>query len=180
MPTQMGRMAVPWQSFRTTIGMLVTGSIISPRIFISTSIPPSFRLISVYTFAGQRIRARAGHANLDITPQQVPTRSATRSGVQEIERLVLRRPSDPLTGGRVESFDQASLHRTNVVRVAPHLDGALPFLENGQPQALLFLWNLVPEAQRRRIRPPRVLEAEDRVVLHFLDEPERDRKSTRL
>ena len=34
----MGRTVSPLMSFRTTIGMLVTGSIMSPRIFISTSI----------------------------------------------------------------------------------------------------------------------------------------------
>src|SRR5487761_720658 len=42
MPTQMGRTADPPLSRSMTIGMLVTGSIISPRIFISTSIGLSF------------------------------------------------------------------------------------------------------------------------------------------
>src|SRR5579875_472674 len=36
-PTQMGRTVLPLMSRRMTIGILVTGSIISPRIFISTS-----------------------------------------------------------------------------------------------------------------------------------------------
>ena len=37
-PTQIGRtVSLPW-SFSTTMGMFVTGSIINPRIFISTSI----------------------------------------------------------------------------------------------------------------------------------------------
>src|SRR5271167_2030524 len=42
MPTQIGSTLSPPWSFRITMGMLVTGSIISPRIFISTSImlPP--------------------------------------------------------------------------------------------------------------------------------------------
>src|ERR1041384_1877496 len=38
MPTQMGRTASDPGSLRMTMGMLVTGSIIRPRIFISTSI----------------------------------------------------------------------------------------------------------------------------------------------
>src|SRR5215831_11571842 len=38
MPTQMGRTVSEPVSFRITMGMLVTGSIIKPRIFISTSI----------------------------------------------------------------------------------------------------------------------------------------------
>src|SRR5580704_744133 len=41
MPTQIGRTAVPCASLSTTMGMFVTGSIISPRIFISTSIESS-------------------------------------------------------------------------------------------------------------------------------------------
>ena len=37
-PTQMGSTVLPLMSLRITIGMLFTGSIMSPRIFISTSI----------------------------------------------------------------------------------------------------------------------------------------------
>src|SRR5580700_11473685 len=40
MPTHTGRTELPCASFSTTMGMLVTGSIIRPRIFISTSIAP--------------------------------------------------------------------------------------------------------------------------------------------
>src|SRR5208337_2441170 len=43
-PTQMGRIACPCTSFSTTIGICVTGSIIRPRTFISTSIAPSLSL----------------------------------------------------------------------------------------------------------------------------------------
>src|SRR5262249_40035926 len=38
---QIGSTALPCTSLRTTMGMLVTGSIINPRIFISSSIAPS-------------------------------------------------------------------------------------------------------------------------------------------
>ena len=37
-PTQMGNTVSLFTSFSTTMGMLLTGSIIKPRIFISTSI----------------------------------------------------------------------------------------------------------------------------------------------
>jgi len=42
--TQMGSTALPLRSFKITIGVLVTGSIMSPRIFISTSMALSPRL----------------------------------------------------------------------------------------------------------------------------------------
>ena len=49
-PTQIGRMAFPFMSFSITMGMLVTGSIINPRIFISTSIrvPLSFDITQMH------------------------------------------------------------------------------------------------------------------------------------
>src|SRR5215469_3163711 len=49
MPTQMGRTVSESDSLRRTMGMWVTGSTISPRIFISTSIvdPPWFVLLVI-------------------------------------------------------------------------------------------------------------------------------------
>src|SRR6266404_7310315 len=41
MPTQIGKMVLPCVSLRMTMGMLVTGSIIRPRMRISTSMATS-------------------------------------------------------------------------------------------------------------------------------------------
>src|SRR5579875_3063054 len=48
MPTQMGRTESPVTSFKTTIGILVMGSIIRPRIFISISTSPPFQSRSYF------------------------------------------------------------------------------------------------------------------------------------
>ena len=40
-------------------------------------------------------------------------------------------------------------------------------------RGLLFLGNLIVQRQRRRIRPPRILEAEHGIVLDFVEQPER-------
>src|ERR1017187_9851555 len=53
-PTQMGSTVLPLMSLRMTMGILVTGSIISPRIFISTSIfcgPPPILITPRITLA---------------------------------------------------------------------------------------------------------------------------------
>src|ERR1051325_4095111 len=97
-PTQMGRTAPPLTSLSTTIGRFVLGSIISPRIFISTSMFASSLSFSIYRFAHQGIRAGAGHPNIHILPGQV----LVPSGTQKVQRLMLRGPADPLAGGFVE------------------------------------------------------------------------------
>src|SRR5690348_4156655 len=106
MPTQMGRIAVPLTSFKTTMGVLFIGSIISPRIFISTSItmllPPA---TSVYTFSGQRVGSGSRDPHFDVAAQQVVTGSRT----QEVQSLVLGGAADPLAGRAVESLHQALL-----------------------------------------------------------------------
>src|ERR1043166_603383 len=86
-PTQIGRIAVPFTSLRTTIGRLLSGSIIKPRIFISTSMrSPFLPTLSVYTLARQRIRSRARDANVDVLTGDI----GIGGRPQEIERLVLR------------------------------------------------------------------------------------------
>src|SRR5580658_9338739 len=106
-------MAVPLTSLSTTIGLLVTGSIIRPRIFISTSI---WRLLPtlVYTLAGQRIGPGTSHAHVYIKTVQI----FIRAGTQEIQRLVLRSTPDPLPRRLVESLHQTLFH-------PPHIGGVL-------------------------------------------------------
>src|ERR1019366_7104330 len=74
-PTQMGSTVLLPTSFRMTIGMLVTGSIISPRIFISTSIGSVPFLDPLHhrdragigdALTDQRIGARPGHPYVEI------------------------------------------------------------------------------------------------------------------
>src|SRR5580700_8705260 len=104
-------MALPLTSFNTTMGMFVTGSINSPRIFISTSLMAGCTTLEavkllvrsiaqkllpgplVYTFSRQRIRPGTGDTDIDIPPQQVfarrIARCLVRSGAKEIQSLIL-------------------------------------------------------------------------------------------
>src|SRR3989442_1473021 len=70
MPTQIGSTVLLLTSFKMTIGMLVAGSIMRPRIFISTSIPPPPPQPLHHTLAYQRVRARARHAHIQIPSDQ--------------------------------------------------------------------------------------------------------------
>src|SRR5207247_10884833 len=66
-PTQMGRTVSLPESLRITMGIFVTGSIISPRIFISTSIVISSRSNSLYHhFACEAVGKSGGFNHLDI------------------------------------------------------------------------------------------------------------------
>src|SRR5438270_12691068 len=92
MPTQIGRTASPPESFRMTIGMLVTGSIIKPRIFISTSIPTLY-FGSDYHFSYQAIGKTCRDAHIGVAADG--RLDAWRHC--EIERLILRGAADPLS-----------------------------------------------------------------------------------
>src|SRR4051794_6530973 len=99
MPTQMGSTASDPGSFRITMGMLVTGSIIRPRIFISTSIVSSWaqfpadsgilrrdasRLSPVHHHADEAIGKALRDLHADI--RAVHRRDAMRGG--EVQGLV--------------------------------------------------------------------------------------------
>src|SRR5664279_5019799 len=106
MRTQMGSTVSESDSFRSTMGMLVTGSIMSPRILISTSIvvPPAAcpvirlrdttrkrflfwrPLPSAHQFSQQAVGERLRHQYRHIAPD-----SRFSFLIQhEIQRLVLR------------------------------------------------------------------------------------------
>src|SRR5436305_2033658 len=108
MPTQIESTVLPFMSLRITIGILVTGSIIKPRIFISTSIRPSyFSLHHIHqTLTDERIRARTRHQH-----RQVLAQERWRSlRVREIQYTVLRGPPDPLAERFVAPFHQNLLN----------------------------------------------------------------------
>src|SRR6266481_9061539 len=100
----MGRTASPLLSFKITMGMLVTGSIMSPRIFISTSIVTPGRHIqncsiqqlfpcSLYHhFAQEAVRKTPYDPYWNVTSDR--RNRAFRNG--EIQNLVLRGAAAPL------------------------------------------------------------------------------------
>src|SRR5437899_3524156 len=100
MPTQIGRTASPPESFRITMGMFVTGSIIKPRIFISTSIPDPL-LGSDYHFPNQAIGKTCGDANVGIAAH----RRLERRRHHKIQRLVLGGATHPLIAGCISSLN---------------------------------------------------------------------------
>ncbi len=70
-PTQMGSTVLPLTSLRITMGMLVTGSIMSPRIFISTSMTPSqSSLHHSYALTHQRVGAGARDPDRQVLAHQ--------------------------------------------------------------------------------------------------------------
>src|SRR5271169_5512656 len=102
MPTQMGRTESPFTSFRMTMGMLVTGSIISPRIFISTSgmVPPLCGL--AYHLAQQTVRKACADVHSNVTTR---LRNCVTGGGGEVQRFVLRSAADVLSASRILAFN---------------------------------------------------------------------------
>src|SRR5438876_5556284 len=99
----MGRTALPCTSFKTTICMFVTGSIIKPRIFISTSMVssrflsttlrpspqcPMWRLVDVR--ADQAVRRGTLHLDVYVASKQIRMRR------EDIHNAVARRMAAPL------------------------------------------------------------------------------------
>src|SRR5258708_35556723 len=93
MPTQIGSTVLLLTSFNMTMVMFVAGSIIMPRIFISTSISPPPPKPLHHTLAHQRVRAGTRHAHVQIPPGEV---FAVAIFVHEIQRAILRCAPDPL------------------------------------------------------------------------------------
>src|SRR5690242_13340352 len=129
-------------SLRITIGMFVTGSIIRPRIFISSSTGAS--LISLHHtrhgFTRQRIRPGARHANGNVTPEQ---RLARRRRMSKVERTILRRAADPLALRLVAPLHMRLLDLADQRRVTPDLDGALLLVEDHDAARLFFLRDVI-------------------------------------
>src|SRR5215472_14011276 len=126
----MGRMPEPAVSFRTTTGMLVTGSIINPRILHSSSMlasrcpwssPDS---ASVHLLAHQTIRSAPRDANLNILSQKILTRS------RKIYDAVAGGSASPLAACAVMCVDKRFELAADKLFVADNLDLSLPLLQN--------------------------------------------------
>src|SRR4051794_151489 len=134
MPTQIGSTASPPESFRITMGILVTGSIIKPRIFISTSIPALY-FGSDYHFSHKAIRKTCRDAHIGVTANG--RLDAWRHC--EIERLILRGAAHPLSASIIPRFNHYFSYFANVTRVADLLYLPLTLHEDPQTPRLLFL-----------------------------------------
>src|SRR5207302_10942573 len=98
----MGRTVSLPESLRITMGIFVTGSIISPRIFISTSIVISSRSNSLYHhFACEAVGKSGGCNHRDIAAHR------GNGGVERFETqgFVLPSAADRLGAGLVLPFD---------------------------------------------------------------------------
>jgi hypothetical protein len=97
-----------------TIGMLVTGSIIRPRIFISTSmflLHHNAKLHhSLRSFRRPRNWARRASRERHVLAQSVP---APPGGMREVQRAVARSAADPLSERLVAAFHIALLPRAD-------------------------------------------------------------------
>src|ERR1051325_938577 len=179
-PTQMGSTVVLPTSFRMTMGILVTGSIMSPRIFISTSMRSLPFLIPLHHSSGtdtchaladQRVGTCARHQHIQITTHQgiFVLRPASMS-ISKIESSILRRTPDPLAERLVPPLHVYLLNLTDQCRIAANLNGALPFVQSYNAAGLLFIGNVVAHSERCGIRPRRIFEREQRIVLHLIQQ----------
>src|ERR1700676_4753421 len=158
-------MAWPCTSFNTTIGILVTGSIIRPRIFISTSIEASPKLRHV--LAHQTIGTRTGRANLHVGSQK---RAFLGS---EIYNPVTCGVPTPLIFAARFVADEQFERVTNQGGIAPALISALHVLQDRKTTALILFGNRVRHGKRRRIGPRRILEGKQAVVANSFEETQR-------
>ena len=85
----------------------------------------------------------------------------------------MRSAADPLAGGLVESFHQALLDGPDVGGVAFELNRALFFLKDGQAPGFFLFRNLIVQCERGRVGAPRIFEAENGIVLDFIQQRQR-------
>src|SRR5580698_9151978 len=162
----MGRTVSLPASFKITIGMFVTGSIKSPRIFISTSIVISCLSFLYHHFARQAVGKTNRGAGGSIAPNG--GREVFRGG--EIEHLILRSPSDPLVSGFILPFNLDFKCLAEMPLIATLLDLSLPLVHHGKTANLLFVRDGVFQVERRSIRPRRILEAKDAVIFDCVEQ----------
>src|SRR5207237_5259952 len=115
----MGRTVSLPESLRITMGIFVTGSIISPRIFISTSIVISSRSNSLYHhFACEAVGKSGGGNYRDIAAH------SGNGGVErfEIHHFVLRSAANPLAAGFILSFNHHFKYFPYIRLIPPPLD----------------------------------------------------------
>src|SRR5581483_9532919 len=91
----------------------------------------------------------------------------------KIQRLVLRSAADPLARRLIKSFYKLFLDPADCLSVAADLNGALLLLKDREAALLFVLVDVIFIAERGRIRTARVLETEQGIVLHFVEQRER-------
>src|SRR5437868_1770147 len=165
MPTQIGKTASLDGSLSTTMGMLVTGSIINPRIFISTSIPDLRRaaLDSLSRFVAclylaHSPRAAVPHVFLvhhHLTHKTVREAlgykhpSVASSGWEygragrEIHGLVLRAAADHLPTNLVSSFNHYFKDLPYMLQVINPLNLSLSLLKDAESLRLFPLGDAI-------------------------------------
>src|SRR5580704_5895479 len=153
-------------SFRMTIGMLVTGSIIRPRIFISTSM-----CLLHHGLTGERVRAAARHAHVDVLADELVR--GLGAIMRKTQGAVARGASGPKAQRFMTPFDVDLFNGSDEADIVANLNGALLFLDDGEPSRFLFFRNMIDHLQRRGIRALGVFKAEDGIVLHFVEQAER-------
>src|SRR5262245_19453610 len=93
--------------------------------------------------------------------------------MNKVERAILRGASDPLTRGLIIAFYEGLLGASDQLGIAPDLNSSLFFLQAGQAPAFFLFRDLIVKGQGGSIGPPGVLEAEQRIVLYFVQQGER-------
>src|ERR1700722_19066408 len=166
MPTQIGRIAVPDVSFRTTTGMLVTGSIIKPRILTSCSMVASPKALADILTC-QTVRTAAHYLHWKILSQKV------RSSRREIYDAIAGGAPGPLSAALVKRVDENFERLAHHFFIALSLNFTLMILQNRKPPGLFFFRNRVRHGHRRRIWPRGILERKNAVVLSFVEQGER-------
>src|SRR5579859_4328382 len=164
MPTQMGSTAVPFASFRITMGMLVTGSIISPRIFISTSIGPSLNTSESQSTVDQSLFPGVATPESSINPG---AHQAVRPGLNyfhihiaadpaglswKINRSITRRAAYGVPEARMKTFHHHFKSVSHQRLISPQLYFSLAFLERRQPPPLCIFRHIIRPTSRGRNR----------------------------
>src|ERR1700733_13037442 len=161
-PTQMGSTPVPCVSCRTTTGVLVAGSIISPRIFTSSSMVASVR--STDLLADETKRRGASDARLNVFSQKIRMRGT------EINDQVAGGAPGPLRASGVVRVDHDFEGCADELFVTGDLNLALAVLQNREAIRLLFLSDRIRHGFRGSVRARRVGECIHAVVADFVQQ----------
>src|SRR5271166_419633 len=163
-PTQMGMTVSEAMSLRTTMGMLVAGSIIRPRIRTSISMAPLPWFVLVLDgLAHETVRMRRCNFHLEVASG----RRSYQLGASEVDRYVLAATSDNLSSRRVEAFDHHLNDLSQVFGIIHSLNLTLPVKHYLKPTHFLSIGDGIDHGQSRCVRSAGVLEAEDAIVLDF-------------
>src|SRR5580704_6051764 len=164
MPTQMGSTPLPCVSLRTTTGMLVTGSIMRPRILTSSSmVPPGD---SDQVLAGQTAGTRARDLDLQILSQQIFARR------REIYNTIASGAAAPLIAGCIARIGEDFVGVADQHFIRRALNLALMFVQNGEAAALLCFGNRIGHAAGGGIGPGRIIESVHAIISDAIEQRE--------